>query len=78
MSGLTQWAIVGIALVLAVGYAAKVLMPRSWKDGLAVFLRRRGFPQVAETLEQKSGCEACQGRVRPRAVDASASARQKR
>ena len=59
INALTQWSLVGIAVVLAVGYAARVLLPSGLRRALARMLRARGAEGMAKSLEAASGCGAC-------------------
>jgi hypothetical protein len=63
IDSLTQWSLVGVAVLLAVGYALKVLMPRAWRRPLARGLKARGAGELARSFEQGIGCDACAERA---------------
>lgn len=62
MNALTQWSLVGIAVVLATGYAVKALLPRAWRATLVRLLKARGATALAKSLERGTGCDACAAR----------------
>ncbi|MFO0452094.1 MAG: hypothetical protein ACK52I_26160 [Pseudomonadota bacterium] len=59
MNALMQWSLVGLAVLVAAGYALTVLMPRGWRGWLADALRRCGATGLASSLETGHGCDAC-------------------
>lgn len=63
INALTQWSLVGIAVLFAAGHALTVLMPRAWRARLARRLRARGVAELARGFERGSGCDACTARV---------------
>lgn len=63
MSVLLQWTLVAAIVVVAGAYAARALMPASWRRALARRLRERGNDALAERLDAGGGCDACPSNV---------------
>jgi hypothetical protein len=63
MSTVLQWVLVAAIVVVAGAYAARALMPPSWRRALAQRLRAGGNEALAARLDAGGGCDACPSNV---------------
>jgi hypothetical protein len=61
VSDVLQWFLVAAIVLVAGAYAARALMPPTWRRALAARLRDGGNDALAAKLDSGGGCDACPG-----------------